>query len=107
MDGGRTAHSGVKLPLNIADYEFSVSDITKSSTYGQILKQCKGITWDESTTAHRKLLEALNRPLQDLRDNTNVMGEWLREQIILATKNDIVKGINNIIQEMIPGEEKI
>ena len=220
MDGGRTAHSGLKLPLNIADYEFPVCDITKSSARGQILKQCKAIIWDESTMAHRKSLEALNRTLQDLRDNTNIMGgvllilsgdfrqtlpvipkstpadeinaclkksviwehvkiiklitnmraqisgdekaqefsekllqigegtypidentgqitltnelcnvvetpeqlinevypsiaenytnsEWLRERIILATKNDIVNDINNIIQEMIPGEEKI
>ncbi|GBP33631.1 hypothetical protein EVAR_32129_1 [Eumeta japonica] len=27
--------------------------------------------------------------------------EWLRERIILATKNDIINGINNVIQEMI------
>ncbi|GBP38568.1 hypothetical protein EVAR_96170_1 [Eumeta japonica] len=33
--------------------------------------------------------------------------KWLRERIILATKNDIVNGINNIIQEMILGEENI
>ncbi|GBP33121.1 ATP-dependent DNA helicase pif1 [Eumeta japonica] len=107
MDGGRTAHSGLKLPLNVADYEFPVCDITKSSARGQILKQCKAIIWDESTMAHRKSLEALNRTLQDLRDNTNVIGEWLRERIILATKNDIVNGINNIIQEMIPGRENL
>ncbi|GBP52975.1 hypothetical protein EVAR_97568_1 [Eumeta japonica] len=103
---------------------------------------------------HRKSLEALNRRLQDLHDNTNVMGEectypldentgqitlthelynvvetpeqlinevypsiaenytnaeWLREQII-DMKNDLVNGIKNIIniiQEMIPGEQKI
>ncbi|GBP10045.1 hypothetical protein EVAR_77486_1 [Eumeta japonica] len=35
------------------------------------------------------------------------INEWLRERITLATKNDIVNGINNIIQEMIPGEDKI
>ncbi|GBP37867.1 hypothetical protein EVAR_21402_1 [Eumeta japonica] len=50
INGGRTAHSDLKLPLNV---------------------------------------------------------EWLRERIILATKNDIVHGINNITQEMIPGEEKM
>lgn len=220
MDGGRTAHSGLKLPLNVAELEFPVCDISKSSIRGQILKQCKAIIWDESTMAHRKSLEALNRTLQDIRDNTNIMGgvllilsgdfrqtlpvipkstpsdeinaclkksliwehvkivklttnmrariledenaqefsekllqigegtypidentgqitltnelcnvvetpeklinevypgitenytnsEWLRERIILATKNDIVNDINNIIQEMIPEEEKI
>ncbi|GBP59614.1 hypothetical protein EVAR_44832_1 [Eumeta japonica] len=107
FDGGRTAHSCLKLLLNAADYVFSVCDITKSSAHGQILKQWKAIIWDECTMAHKKLLAALNRTLQDLRDNTNVMGEWLSQRIILATKNDIVNGIDNIFQEMIPGEGKI
>ncbi|GBP55490.1 hypothetical protein EVAR_40283_1 [Eumeta japonica] len=36
------------------------------------------------------------------------IAEWLRERIILATKNDIVNGINmKIIQEMILREDKI
>ncbi|GBP75456.1 hypothetical protein EVAR_53268_1 [Eumeta japonica] len=55
--------------------------------------------------AHRKSLEALNRTFQDLRDNTNVMEGVLL--MLPATENDIVNGINNIIQEMIPGEEKV
>ncbi|GBP48446.1 hypothetical protein EVAR_32848_1 [Eumeta japonica] len=33
--------------------------------------------------------------------------EWLREQMILATKNNIVNGIYDIIQEITPEEEKI
>ncbi|GBP36694.1 ATP-dependent DNA helicase pif1 [Eumeta japonica] len=86
MDGGRIAHSAFKLPLNIADYELPVGDITKSSAREQILKQCKAITWDESTIAHRKSLEAFNRILQDLRDNTNVM-----EGVLLMLQATFVK----------------
>ncbi|GBP64919.1 hypothetical protein EVAR_49213_1 [Eumeta japonica] len=62
-DGVRRAHSRLKLPLNVADHEFSVCDITKSLARGQILKQCKATIWDESTMAHRKSLKALNRTL--------------------------------------------
>ncbi|GBP51670.1 hypothetical protein EVAR_48293_1 [Eumeta japonica] len=57
--------------------------------------------------APRKSQEVLSSTLQNLHDDTNVMVEWLRERIILATKNDIVNGINNIIQEMAPKEEEI
>lgn len=74
MDGGKTAHSGLKLPLNIAEQEFPICDVTKSSARGQILKLCKVIIWDECTMAHKKSLEALNRTLQDLRNNTKLMG---------------------------------
>ncbi|GBP70531.1 ATP-dependent DNA helicase pif1 [Eumeta japonica] len=63
MDGNRRTHSRLKLPLNVADHEFSVCDITKSLACGQILKECKASIWDESTMAHRKSLKALNRTL--------------------------------------------
>ncbi|GBP54565.1 ATP-dependent DNA helicase pif1 [Eumeta japonica] len=83
MDGGRTAHSGLKLPLNVADYEFPVCDITQSSARAQILKQCKAIIWDESTIAYIKSLEALKRTLQDVRYNTNVT-----EDVLLMLSDD-------------------
>jgi len=72
MDGGQTTHSGLKLPLNVSEHELPVCDITKSFAQ-EILKQCKAIIWDECRMAHRKSLEALNKTLQDLRDNTNLM----------------------------------
>lgn len=45
IQGGRTAHSALKLPLNVAEQEFG---------RGQLLKQCKVIIWDECTMAHKK-----------------------------------------------------
>ncbi|GBP36941.1 hypothetical protein EVAR_23244_1 [Eumeta japonica] len=75
MDGGLTAYSGLKLLLNVADYEFPVCDITKSSAHGQIVKQCKAIIWDESTMAHRKPLEALNRTPKIYATTWNVMSQ--------------------------------
>lgn len=74
MQGGRTAHSALKLPLNIAEVEYPVCDVSRTSGRGQLLKQCKLIVWDECTMAHKKSFEALDRTLQDLRGNTNVMG---------------------------------
>lgn len=74
LDGGRTAHSTFKLPLNIATVENPSCNITKHSGDGQVLKQCKLIVWDECTMAHRKSLKALDATLRDLKDNPNLMG---------------------------------
>lgn len=74
LDGGRTAHSGLKLPLNVNEQEFPVCDIAKSSSRAQILKICNAIIWDEFTMAHKKSFEAADRTLKDLRNSTAILG---------------------------------
>lgn len=74
LDGGRTAHSALKLPLNLHTTDFTVCRISKTSSMGKLLQQCKLIVWDECTMAHKKSLEALNRTLQDLRQNDRLFG---------------------------------
>lgn len=70
LDGGQTAHSALKLPLNIQDADSPTCNISKNSGMGTVLKNCKIVIWDECTMAHKKSLEALNRTLQDLRNNS-------------------------------------
>ncbi|CAK1588694.1 unnamed protein product [Parnassius mnemosyne] len=74
LSGGRTAHSVLKLPLNLALEESPICNFSKNSVRGIMLRQCKLLVWDESTMSHKKAVEALNRTLQDLRSNTDVMG---------------------------------
>ncbi|XP_075444603.1 uncharacterized protein LOC142488115 [Ascaphus truei] len=74
MDGGRTVHSALKLPLNIANEENPTCNITKTSGQARVLQTCKLIVWDECTMAHKKSLEALDRTLKDLRNNQDIMG---------------------------------
>jgi len=74
LHGGRTAHSGLKLPLNLAQYETPIYAISKGTAQAKVLQECELIVWDECTMAHRKALEALDRTLQDLRDNGRLMG---------------------------------
>lgn len=74
LDGGRTAHSALKLPLNIQSVENAVCNIKKNSGMSEVLKQCHIIIWDECTMAHKNAIEALNRTLQDLRDNNRLFG---------------------------------
>jgi ATP-dependent DNA helicase PIF1 len=66
LDGGRTAHSALKLPLNMQYVETPTCNISKTSGISKVLQQCKLIVWDECTMAHKKSLEALDRTLQDL-----------------------------------------
>ncbi|GBP45076.1 hypothetical protein EVAR_33181_1 [Eumeta japonica] len=55
MEGGRTAHSALQLPLNIAEQQFPVCKISGTSGRGQLLKHAKIIFWDECTMAHKKI----------------------------------------------------
>ncbi|KAL4101308.1 hypothetical protein QTP88_021328 [Uroleucon formosanum] len=74
LDGGRTAHSALKLPLNLNTIDTLTCNISRSSAMGKLLMQCKLIVWDECTMAHKKSLEALNFTLKDLRRNNNIFG---------------------------------
>ena len=49
LPGGRTAHSALKLPLNLHSTETPTRNISKSSGMGKVLQQCKLIIWDECT----------------------------------------------------------
>lgn len=74
LEGGRTAHSALKLPLNMQLTETPTCNISKTSGMAKVLQQCKIIMWDECTMAHKKSLEALDRTLQDLRNNRQPFG---------------------------------
>ncbi|KAK9872125.1 hypothetical protein WA026_016177 [Henosepilachna vigintioctopunctata] len=74
LEGGRTAHSALKLPLNMQITETPICNIAKNSAMAKILQICKLIIWDECTMAHKRSLEALDRTLRDLRDNQNIFG---------------------------------
>ncbi|GBP53198.1 hypothetical protein EVAR_8975_1 [Eumeta japonica] len=58
VSGGRTAHSVLKLPLNLAHEETPICNISKSSEHGRMLQQCKLLVWDECTMAHKRAIEA-------------------------------------------------
>ena len=74
LDGGKTAHSAFKLPLNLNHQETPICNIPKQSDSAEVLKDCKLIIWDECTMSHKGAFEALNRSLQDIRSNARLMG---------------------------------
>ncbi|CAG9830120.1 unnamed protein product [Diabrotica balteata] len=74
LEGGQTAHSALKLPLNMHSNETPTCNISKNSAMVKVLQQCELIFWDECTMAHKKSLKSLDRTLQDLRSNHNPFG---------------------------------
>ena len=74
LPGGRTAHSMFKLPLNLNSTDEPVCNISKGTGAATLLKEAKLIVWDECTMAHRKMLEALDRTLRDIRGANCLMG---------------------------------
>lgn len=75
LEGGRTAHSTFKLPLDIIRSDVPPTcNIARGSGMAKLLQQCKLIVWDECTMAHKQAMEALDRTLRDLRSNDDIMG---------------------------------
>ncbi|GFS64754.1 ATP-dependent DNA helicase [Trichonephila clavipes] len=74
LDGGRTTHSALKLPLNLQNTEAPTCNISKNSGMGKVLQTCQIIIWDECTMSHKKALEALDHTLRDFRGNRRIFG---------------------------------
>ena len=74
LDGGRTAHSTFKLPLNLATNEMPICNIGKNTKEAQLLKYAKIALIDECSMLHKKGLEAINRLMQDLKDSKSLFG---------------------------------
>jgi hypothetical protein len=47
MEGGRTTHSALRLPLDIYRQENSICNISKAGGQAQVLRTCQIIIWDE------------------------------------------------------------
>ncbi|GBN40434.1 hypothetical protein AVEN_117521-1 [Araneus ventricosus] len=74
MDGGRTAHSALKLSLNINVEEYPVCNISETTGQAKVLQTCKIVVWDECTMVHKKSFEALDRSFRDQRKNDQLLG---------------------------------
>ncbi|XP_027093632.1 uncharacterized protein [Coffea arabica] len=72
LPGGRTAHSRFKIPIN--DDQHKYCNISKQSVLAQLIRDAKVIIWDKATMAKRKSIEALDKMLQDITNNSHLFG---------------------------------
>lgn len=72
LQGGRTAHSMFKIPLDVGEGDFC--NIKKNSMMAELLKITNLIIWDEVPMQHRFGPEAVDRTLQDIRGSPRQFG---------------------------------
>jgi hypothetical protein len=65
LEGGRTAHSRLKIPVNGIN-ELSTCNIKKQSNEEELIKVAQIIIWDEAPMQHKFTFEAVDRTLRDL-----------------------------------------
>jgi hypothetical protein len=65
LDGGRTAHSRFKIPVQGLN-STSTCYISRDSELVTLLQAVALIVWDEAVMMHRHVFEAVNRSLQDI-----------------------------------------
>eukprot|EP00106_Octopus_bimaculoides_P009157 XP_014776599.1 PREDICTED: uncharacterized protein LOC106873663 [Octopus bimaculoides] len=70
---GHTAHNTFKLSLNLNYNETSICNITRGDNLAKLLEETSFIVWVECTTAHEQGFEALDKTLQDIRQNSQIM----------------------------------
>ncbi|GFV31300.1 ATP-dependent DNA helicase [Trichonephila clavipes] len=75
LSGGWTAHSVLKLPLNLVSEELPMCYISKNSARGALLLQSKLIVYDECTKSHKRAIEARGHYLQDIQNNRMLMDD--------------------------------
>ena len=73
LAGGRTGHSMFKIPI-LGLTDSSLCAIPKESPRATLLRTTKLIIYDESLMQHRYGFEALDRSLQDIRDDNRPFG---------------------------------
>jgi len=64
IQGGRTAHSKFRIPINITDE--STCEIKQGTHLAELLKKTSLILWDEAPMANRKCFEALDKSLREI-----------------------------------------
>ncbi|XP_014666796.1 PREDICTED: ATP-dependent DNA helicase PIF1-like [Priapulus caudatus] len=74
LAGGRTAHSTLKLPLNLAQNDTPTCNLSKGSNAAKLLQLVHLIMWDECTMSHKAAFEAVDRTLRVIRGNGKIMG---------------------------------
>nr|XP_017245346.1 PREDICTED: uncharacterized protein LOC108217005 [Daucus carota subsp. sativus] len=69
LEGGRTAHSRFRIPIDINEY--SCCEIKKRTFLAELICNASLVIWDEAPMTHRFVYEAVDRTFRDIRSTTN------------------------------------
>ena len=74
LDGGKTAHSAFKIPLDLSKSGYPSCSINRGTAKAAVIKNAKIIVWDEVTMTHKKAMEAVDRMFRDIMERDVVFG---------------------------------
>lgn len=72
LPGGRTAHSCLKIPIDIDEH--STCSIGKSTQLAKFLAVVRLLIWDECSMQHRYAFEAVDQTLKDIHESDAPFG---------------------------------
>ena len=73
LDGGVTAHSRFKIPVNGLSAD-SVCTIPKTGDLADLIRRTRLVFWDEAVMMHRWAVEAVDRTFRDVRSDGRPFG---------------------------------
>lgn len=79
LDGGRTAYSRFKIPIDVLSN--SSCSIPRQSHLAELLRRTRLIIWDEISAQHRHAVEAVERTLRDIRGSD----EWFGGCVVVTS----------------------
>jgi hypothetical protein len=72
LEGGRTAHSRFKIPLDL--FDTSIANIIPDSFMHEVLQVTEVIIWDEVPMQHKYAMDSVDRAARDLLKNDKPFG---------------------------------
>jgi len=72
LDGGTTAHSRFKIPIEI--HPDSTCLITAQCALAELIRAAELVIWDEAVMQHRHVFECVERTFQDIRQDQHPFG---------------------------------
>jgi ATP-dependent DNA helicase PIF1 len=72
LDGGTTAHSRFKIPIEI--HAKSTCNIPAQGHLAELIREAKLVFWDEAPMQHRHCMEAVDRTFRDIRNDPRPFG---------------------------------
>ena len=75
LEGGTTAHSRFRIPINLTDT--STCNIYKRTEAADAIQRCHLLVWDEAGMIDRRAVEAVDRSLRDIRETDAPFGGLL------------------------------
>ena len=83
LDGGQTAHSIFKIPIQI--FDDSTCNINVTSDLAELIRKADIIIWDEAVMAHKHLFMAVHRTISDIvsADDPSLKNKWFGNKIVI------------------------